>query len=112
MDEVLDRFGLGPYFDLVVTAKDVRRAKPHPESLNKILSHLNISPQEACYVGDSEVDQETSRRAAVLFIAYCNENLEADFHLTHFSELIPLLEQLNPRANHGTERWGISSRSP
>ena len=96
MDDVLDRFGLGPYFDVVVTAKDVRPAKPHPESLNKILSHLKISPQEACYIGDSEVDQETSRRADMRFIAYCNEHLEADFHLTHFSELIPLLQRLNP----------------
>jgi HAD superfamily hydrolase (TIGR01509 family) len=99
MGEVLERFGLGPYFDLVVTALDVRHPKPHPESLNTILSHFRISPQEAVYIGDSEVDQETSRRAEVLFIAYGNEKLEADLHLNDFSELIPLLERLNHELN-------------
>ncbi len=94
MDRVLQKFGLKPYFELVVTSLDVRYPKPHPESLNKILSFFDSAPQEACYIGDSEVDRETSQRAGVLFIAYGNDTLEADHHLTHFSELIPLLERL------------------
>jgi HAD superfamily hydrolase (TIGR01549 family) len=97
MKEVLQRFGLDGYFDMVVTSLDVRRPKPHRESVDKILSHFNISAQEACYIGDSIVDQETARNGGVLFIAYRNRGLEADHHLTHFSELIPLLERLSPR---------------
>ena len=94
MDEVMHRFGLVPYFDLVVTSQDVRYPKPHPESLNKILSFFGITPRESCYIGDSDVDRETSQRAGVLFIAYRNESLEADYHLGHFSGLMPLLKQL------------------
>ncbi|NIR95113.1 MAG: HAD hydrolase-like protein, partial [Gammaproteobacteria bacterium] len=48
MDQVLEKFGLHPYFELVVTALDVQNPKPHPESLNKILSYFDIKPQEAC----------------------------------------------------------------
>jgi HAD superfamily hydrolase (TIGR01549 family) len=93
MKQLLQRFGLGPYFDMVVTSLDVRHPKPHPESLDKILYSFNITPQAACYIGDSDVDRETSQRAGVLFIAYRNEKLKADHYISHFNELIPLLEK-------------------
>ena len=93
MKQLLQRFGLEPYFDMVVTSLDVRHPKPHPESLNKILSSFEIPPQAACYVGDSDVDRETSQRADVLFISYRNEELKADHYISHFNELIPLLAQ-------------------
>lgn len=93
MDQVMDKFGLNPYFELVVTSLDVRHPKPHPESLNKILAHFEVTPKEACYIGDSDVDRETSERAGVLFIAYRNEKLKAAHHISNFEELIPLLEQ-------------------
>jgi HAD superfamily hydrolase (TIGR01509 family) len=100
MKQLLQRFGLDPYFDMVVTSLDVRYPKPHPESLNKILFSFEIAPQAACYIGDSHVDRETSHRAGVLFIAYRNEELKADHYISHFSELIPLLEQYgNSRTN-------------
>ncbi len=95
MDEVMHRFGLNPYFDLVVTSQDVRYPKPDPESLNKILSFFSITPKEACYIGDSDVDRETGQRAGVLFIAYRNDTLKAEYHLDHFTGLTPLLAQLN-----------------
>jgi phosphoglycolate phosphatase len=93
MGQLLERFGLNPYFDLVVTSLDVHHPKPHPESVNKILSYLDITPDEACYIGDSDVDRETSERAGVLFIAYRNEELKAAHHVFHFDELIPILKQ-------------------
>ena len=92
MGQLLERFGLNPYFDLVVTSLDVHHPKPHPESVNKILSYLDITPDEACYLGDSDVDRETSERAGVLFIAYCNEELKAALHVSPFDELITLLK--------------------
>lgn len=96
MGQLLERFGLNPYFDLVVTSLDVHNPKPHPESVIKILSYFDIMPEEACYIGDSDVDRETSERAGVLFVAYRNEELKAAHHVSHFDELIPILEQYNP----------------
>jgi HAD superfamily hydrolase (TIGR01549 family) len=93
MGQLLERFGLNPYFDLVVTSLDVHNPKPHPESVNKILSYFDITPEEACYIGDSDVDRETSERAGVLFVAYRNEELKAAHHVSHFDELIPILKQ-------------------
>ncbi len=102
MGEVMKKFKLNSYFDLVVTSLDVLHPKPHPESLYKILSFFDIRPQEACFIGDSDVDLETSQRAGVFFIAYRNDNIKADYHLSHFSLLIPLLKQLN--TNSSSER--------
>jgi HAD superfamily hydrolase (TIGR01509 family) len=96
LEPVLRRFGLNGYFDMVVTSNDVRNPKPHPESLQKILSFFNLTPLEACYIGDSGVDREASQRAGVLFFAFGNEGLEAAYRLNHFAELIPLLARLAP----------------
>jgi HAD superfamily hydrolase (TIGR01549 family) len=93
MKQLLEKFRLDPYFDLVVTSLDVNDPKPHPESLNKILAFFELTSREACYIGDSHVDSKTSRGAGVLFIAYRNEELEADHYISHFDELIPILEQ-------------------
>jgi HAD superfamily hydrolase (TIGR01549 family) len=96
MDQVLEDFGLKSYFDLVVTSQDVRNPKPHPESIDKILSHFNAKPREACFIGDSKVDFEASRRAGVVFIAYGREELEAEYYLDHFSQLPSLLKRISP----------------
>lgn len=41
MKAIMERFNLGPFFDLVITALDVKNPKPHPESIEKI---KNIPP--------------------------------------------------------------------
>ena len=78
MKAIMERFGLWPYFDVVVTALDVAKPKPDPESVEKILGELGIARVKALYVGDSEVDRETAASSGVKFIAYKNEELEAD----------------------------------
>ncbi len=37
MKSIMERFNLDPYFEMVVTALDVKHPKPHPESVEKIL---------------------------------------------------------------------------
>lgn len=81
MKPIMDRFGLWPFFDMVVTALDVKHPKPHPESIEKILQDLNLKKGEVVFIGDSEVDQQTARSSGIPFIAYKNGVLEADFHI-------------------------------
>ena len=56
MQSVLESNGLTAAFDLVVTALDVAKPKPFPDQLVKILSHFELEPEQAVYIGDSEVD--------------------------------------------------------
>ena len=70
MDTVLASFALTDYFGCVMTAAKVRNPKPHPEPLFKVLEHYGIGPDEALFVGDSEVDRMAADAAGIPFIAY------------------------------------------
>jgi len=70
MDMVLESFGLTKYFGCVMTASKVSNPKPHPEPLIKVFDHYGISPCEALFVGDSEVDSLAATAAGVPFVAY------------------------------------------
>jgi len=70
MEMILDDFGLTRFFGFVMTAAKVDHPKPHPEPLLKILEHYRISPEEALFVGDSELDQRSAYAAGVPFVAY------------------------------------------
>ena len=70
MDTLLSSFGLDGYFGCVMTAARVRNPKPHPEPLLKVLEEFGIGPEEALFVGDSEVDGRAAAAAGVPFVAY------------------------------------------
>lgn len=95
--QVLKTFGLDTYFDLVVSASDVERPKPDPESVFKILAHFNVRPECCLYIGDSEIDAQTALKAGVPLVAYKNESLPATHHVRGFSEL----KELVKRNGHG-----------
>ena len=91
MPHVLKAHSLENEFDLVVTAMDVRRPKPDPEMLINILSHFRIAPDEAIYVGDSELDEQAAKAAGIPLVAFGNHNLTAEYHIDSFQELGALL---------------------
>ncbi|MFO7706601.1 MAG: HAD family hydrolase [Desulfobacterales bacterium] len=91
MDRLLREFGLAERFGLVVTSLDVKRPKPSPDPLLKILAHFSAGPRQAVFVGDSEVDEATARAAGVWFVAYRNPSLGADRHIRSLAELKSML---------------------
>jgi len=88
---VLKIHGLVDFFDIVVSSLDVKNPKPHPESLLKILKYFKISPGDAIYIGDSNLDYESARSAGVIFVAYKNRELDADYHVSSMMEISELL---------------------
>jgi phosphoglycolate phosphatase len=93
-EAVLNYHGLADDFDLVVSAQDVSRPKPHPESFVRILTHFNLSPSEAIYIGDSRVDEQFAANAGVPFVAYRNPSLNADYYLESFKSGPDLIKSL------------------
>ncbi len=85
--KVLEWNGLSKLFDIVVSSLDVKRPKPHPESLFKILDFFGIGPMDSIYVGDSMVDYETAKAAGVPFIAYKNQGLLAAYHVDRLEDI-------------------------
>jgi HAD superfamily hydrolase (TIGR01549 family) len=88
MDLILDRFGLRPYFSPVITASRLSNAKPHPESVQRILRDWGLSHDQAAYLGDSEVDEKTARAAGIEFWSYRNDNLDAERHVSDYFSLV------------------------
>ena len=89
--QLLTEFSLVEYFDLVVTSSDVRRPKPHPDALFKVLDYFNLTPAQSIYVGDSRLDEMAARSAAIPLVAYRNRQLASDFHIDQLNELETLL---------------------
>ena len=57
------------YFDRVLCADKMKRAKPHPDILLAIARRLSVKPAEAFYVGDMTVDILAGKKAGMATVA-------------------------------------------
>jgi HAD superfamily hydrolase (TIGR01509 family) len=94
---VLSHHGLADYFDLVVSAQDVSRPKPHPEAFRRILEHFRLKPDEAVYIGDSPVDEVFAANSGVSLVAYRNPELVAAYYLESFAQGPDLIKEIRGR---------------
>jgi len=62
---LLKHLKIDRYFDYILCADKLKRAKPYPDILNKIMRKLSVRADQALYVGDMTVDAQTGRRAKV-----------------------------------------------
>jgi len=92
MPTLLREHDITSYFDLIVSASDVPRPKPHPDQLLRLLEHFEISPREMLYVGDSKVDESAAKAAQVPLVAYDNRSLSARYHIHSLKEIEGILE--------------------
>ena len=91
MNRVLSQHGIEKSFDLVVTALDVKRPKPYPDQLNKLLDFFDCKPRQLLYVGDSELDQQAAEAAGVYFVAYQNNSISANYYIKSLKEVEQIL---------------------
>jgi len=98
MKYIMERYNLRPYFEMVVTALDVKNPKPHPESVEKIIEAFQLKKEEAVFIGDSEVDKQTAESSGVRFIAYKNREIANDLFIEDHLDLFSLiLNHQDPR---------------
>jgi pyrophosphatase PpaX len=69
VDLAFARCAIERYFDVVVSADDTSRHKPHPDPILKGLELLGAEPEQAAYVGDSPFDIRAAKAAGVFSIA-------------------------------------------
>lgn len=65
----LEGSGLGDLFDVVVTTRSVRRAKPHPAPVLWASEQLRVEPMACLMVGDTTVDIRSARAAGAQAVA-------------------------------------------
>ncbi len=75
----LKYLGIEGYFDMVITADDVRKTKPDPEGIFAILSAIGEDHEDAFMIGDTEMDILAARNAGIKSIAVTWGNRDEDF---------------------------------
>jgi len=99
LEAVLERHGLSALFDAVVSYEDVRRGKPHPDMVLKVLEELGVRPDEAVMVGDAESDVLCARRAGVRAVLIDRSgslsHVGEDFRVRSLRELVELIDSLD-----------------
>lgn len=98
-EQLLKALGLAAYLETVVGPEHVVQPKPAPDMLQLALARLDVSPEEALYIGDMTVDIETARAAnvTVWVVPTGSDSRNAlaaarpDRLLDHFAELAALV---------------------
>lgn len=91
MEALLEEFSLTGYFGKVQTASNSRRPKPAADPLLEILEHFDNTVDEAIFIGDSTVDEETAKNCGMQLVAFKNKTLDSACHIENFTELLRLL---------------------
>ncbi|MBR1765586.1 MAG: HAD family hydrolase [Bacteroidales bacterium] len=89
-------FRLEEMVEMVVSANDVQRHKPHPEPVHTILRALHVSPEETLVVGDASFDILMGRAAGcrTCGVTYGNQSAAdlraagADFLVDDFANIL------------------------
>jgi phosphoglycolate phosphatase len=95
IDAVLKRDNLSPYVGCVIGGEDVKNHKPDPEGILLAIEKLGIARDEALYIGDSTIDAEAARNAAVEFCGVLTGTTGIDeFKQLNVKHIIPDLSGL------------------
>lgn len=90
---ILERIGLGDFFDAVSDGTNITRSKPDPEVFLKAAEYLREAP-ENCLVVEDAVAGIQAAKAGKMYAAGLGEAAaysETDYPLTAFRELLMLL---------------------
>ncbi len=109
IDRILARAGITDCFAVIVSAEDVARSKPAPDSYLCALERLNrrpelrdvpLRPAECVVLEDSRGGVTAGRDAGMHVVAVTNSHPQE--HLTHADRVIPTLEGVTPESLAGS----------
>ena len=56
------------------------------------MKKFQVRPEQVLYIGDTIVDEQAANAAGVLFAAYGDLSLNADYHINNLSEIKRIIE--------------------
>ncbi len=66
VEKTLEIIGIRQYFDVIVTANDVKKHKPHPETFLKCAELMKVLPSDCEVFEDGDLGIEAARRAGMI----------------------------------------------
>ncbi len=101
--KILEHFQLADLFDVVITGDDVHEGKPNAEMVIEACRRLNVKPENAILVGDTESDFQAGKSAGCTVIGIgtgvgagvdtkscVKTDIEIDMHVETLNELLSL----------------------
>ena len=85
----IEKSGLKKFFDVVITADDVKKPKPAPDMLLKACKKLKVRIEEIAFIGDTQTDRLTAEKIHCTFIGF---RMNTALKIKNLSELIPLIK--------------------
>lgn len=70
----LDRSGLRPYFERVLSGEDVARAKPDPELFSRQVEAFGLVPADCLVIEDSTNGTKAAQAAGIACVGFVNPN--------------------------------------
>jgi beta-phosphoglucomutase len=90
---ILERIGLGGFFDAVADGNCITQSKPHPEVFLKAASLISLSPQDCLVVEDAHAGVEAAVAGGFdcAAIGDAREDPRTSWHLDQFSDILRCL---------------------
>ncbi len=100
VDKLLKKHGLDKLFDVVIVSATVNKRKPSPEIFEKALANLDVTAENAVFVGDTvDADVEGAKSAGMKSIYIerrpQKESICPDQTIKSLGELLAALERCN-----------------
>lgn len=83
VDLLLSRLNIKPFFDVIITAADIKKSKPEPDVFLTAAKKLNIMPQNCIVIEDAPVGLEAAKRAGMISIALTTTHNKAELIGAH-----------------------------
>ena len=95
-NKMLQHLEIDKYFDMVIGANNVPKAKPHPDMLLRTLERFNIEDKYSVLVGDSHKDKRAAKNANIdcLLVNWGFTNHSKDTSVATTNDLQNLLLKL------------------
>lgn len=91
---ILERIGLGDFFDAVADGNCITHSKPNPEVFLKAADMIGLDPKDCLVVEDAHAGVEAAVAGGFDCAAMgdARDNARAKWHISHFSDLLRCLE--------------------
>ena len=104
--ELMEHFGLGHYFEVLVGREDVTNPKPHPEPILNALEMMHPAKEEEIYmIGDTKLDMECAKEAGVkalgVLCGYGGKEELEKFGIPLFADAFEAVKHLKNISSHG-----------
>lgn len=99
--KILEGLGLSNFFDTIIGSDSTPEKKPSPLPILKVLAELDVKPEEAIIIGDSNLDIEAGRAAGLrtISVTYGYRPYEmikdADFVIDRIEDLVDIVKVLD-----------------